>query len=99
MLSVKVSTKHQIVVPSEARHRLGIEPGDRLAVTIEDDAIVLRPRPASAAQRMRGLARGMYEPDPDTYLRRLRDETEERVRERESNIARAWIERPPAGSA
>lgn len=97
MLSVKVSTKHQIVVPSEARHRLGIEAGDRLAVTIEGDAIILRPRPESAARRLRGLGRGMYEPDPDTYLRRLREDTEERVREREASIARAWAERPPAG--
>lgn len=99
MLSVKVSTKHQIVVPSEARRRLGIEPGDRLAVTLENDAIVLRPRPASAAKRLRGLAHGMYEPDPDSYLRALREETEERVRERESSIARAWAERSPSGGA
>ncbi len=45
MLSVKVSTKHQIVVPSAARHDLGIEAGDRLDVEITEDSLVLRKRP------------------------------------------------------
>jgi len=96
MLSVKVSTKHQIVVPSEARRRLGVQPGDRLTVEIIDDAIVLRRRSGSAVERLRGIAKGKgwYEPDPDTYLRNLRRETEEHAREREALIARAFSERP-----
>ena len=43
MLSVKVSTKHQIVVPSEARHALGIEAGDRLTVEVTPDSIIPAP--------------------------------------------------------
>ncbi len=84
MLSVKVSTKHQIAVPSEVRQRLGIEAGDRLDVVVVEDAIVLRKRPDRPSDRLRGLAagRGWYAPDPETYLRRLRDEWEERGRER-----------------
>jgi AbrB family looped-hinge helix DNA binding protein len=84
MLSVKVSSKHQIAVPSEARRRLGIEAGDRLEVAVVDDAIVIRKQPARPSDRLRGLGagRGWYEPDPDTYLRRLRGEWEERGRER-----------------
>jgi AbrB family looped-hinge helix DNA binding protein len=84
MLSVKVSTKHQVAVPSEARRRLGIEAGDRLDVVVTDDAIVLRKRPDRPSDRLRGIGagRGWYEPDPDTYLRRLREEWEERARER-----------------
>lgn len=84
MLSVKVSTKHQIAVPSEVRRRLGIQPGDRLDVVVVDDAIVLRRHPDRPSARLRGLAagRGWYPPDPDTYLRRLRDEWEERGRAR-----------------
>jgi AbrB family looped-hinge helix DNA binding protein len=84
MLSVKVSTKHQVAVPSAARRRLGIEAGDRLDVFVTDDVIVLRKRPARPSDRLRGLGagRGWYDPDPDTYLRRLRDEWEERGRER-----------------
>ena len=73
VLSVKVSTKHQIVVPSEARARLGIEAGDRLDVLVTGDAIVMRKRPARASDGLRGLAtgKGWYPPDPDTYLREL----------------------------
>ena len=91
MLSVKVSTKHQIVVPSQARRALGIEAGDRLDVLVSDDAIVLRKRPAKASDRLRGIAagKGWYDPDPVTYVRRLRDETEARQREREELIAHA----------
>ena len=32
--SVKMSSKHQIVVPREAREALGLKPGDRLLVTV-----------------------------------------------------------------
>lgn len=75
-LSAKVSTKHQISLPSEARRQLGIQPGDRLSVSVRDDELILRRRPTRASDRLRGIARGSYQPDPDTYLRGLRDEME-----------------------
>jgi AbrB family looped-hinge helix DNA binding protein len=78
MLSVKVSSKLQIAVPSEARKRLGIKAGDRLEVEIRDDVIVLRPRAGTVADRLRGSGRGLYGPDPVAYVRALRDEWEER---------------------
>jgi len=77
MLSVKVSTKHQIAVPSEARRRLGIEAGDRLSVELTDDSIVLRRRPPQPSARLQelgaigGIWRGI---DPVDYVRDLRDE-------------------------
>lgn len=85
MRSVKVSTKHQIVIPREARARLGIGAGDRLDVRITDDEIVLSRRPTRASDRLLELAagRGWYEPDPVTYVRALRDEWEERAGGRE----------------
>jgi AbrB family looped-hinge helix DNA binding protein len=84
MLSAKVSSKHQIAIPSEARRRLGIEAGDRLDVAVVDDALVIRKRPDRPSDRLRGLGagRGWYEPDADTYLARLRAEWEDRSRER-----------------
>ncbi len=90
VLSAKVSTKHQISIPSEARRRLGIEAGDRLDVQVTDDAMILRRRPARPSDRLRGLAegKGWYEPDPVTFVRQLRDETEARTREREAMVAR-----------
>jgi len=83
MLSVKVSIKHQIVVPSAVRRELGIKAGDRLEVRVEGGDVVLHPRPAKASERLRGLGKGMYGPDPVAYVRELRDEWEDRLVERE----------------
>ena len=80
MLSVKVSTKHQIAVPSEARHRLGIRAGDRLDVGINEDAIILRKRPALASDRLRGLGADVWQGvDPVEYVRELRREWDDRA--------------------
>ena len=79
MLSVKVSTKHQIVVPSQARKALGIEAGDRLSVEVTPDALVLRPRTSRSGSRLRGLGREVWHGvDPVDYVRRLREEWDER---------------------
>lgn len=79
-LSVKVSTKHQIVVPSTARRALGIAAGDRLAVEVTSDAIILRPRPTRAGTRLRGLGREIWAGiDPVEYVRELRDEWDGRA--------------------
>jgi AbrB family looped-hinge helix DNA binding protein len=88
MLSAKVSTKNQISIPSEARRRLGIEPGDRLSVEIVDETLVLRRRPQRASDRLWGIAagKGWYEPDPVTYVRELRDELEADLIEREKLV-------------
>lgn len=79
MLSVKVSSKHQIAVPSEARKALGIKAGDRLSVEVRGNVIVLKPQEGTVADRLRGTGRGIYGPDPVAYVRALRDEWEERL--------------------
>ena len=42
-MQTRVSTKGQVVLPAPIRHRLGIQPGDPLDITIEQDRIVLTP--------------------------------------------------------
>ena len=42
-LITTVSTKGQLVIPARMRDALGIEPGDRIALTLEDGVILLRP--------------------------------------------------------
>ena len=80
MLSVKVSTKHQIVVPSEARKALGIGAGDRLTVEVTPDALVLRPKGRRSGTRLRGLGQEAWKGvDPVEYVRRLRQEWDERI--------------------
>lgn len=77
MQSVKVSTKHQISLPSKARRELGIEPGDRLSVEVADDALVLRRRPARPSQRLRGLGREAWQGrDAVEHVRTLREQSE-----------------------
>ena len=77
MLSVKVSTKHQIAVPSKARRALGIKAGDRLTVVIREEEIALIPRPVSAVERLRGSGGGYWGDDPVAWVRALRDEWED----------------------
>jgi AbrB family looped-hinge helix DNA binding protein len=94
MISVKISTKHQIAVPSEARKKLGLKAGDRLDVEIEGDVIHLR-RHVPAGTRLLGIGAHIYDgTDPAERIRALRDEWEARQLEREAQVARdiaaAW---------
>lgn len=53
--SVKMSSKHQIVVPREAREALGLRAGDRLLVTVVDDVIEMRIQPHDVVTELEGL--------------------------------------------
>lgn len=62
---VRLSSKHQIVIPRESREVLGLKPGDRLlVVTLGEQVIVLR-KPVRHAEATAGLGRGLY---PKRYL-------------------------------
>lgn len=53
--SVKMSSKHQIVVPKEAREALGLVPGDRLLVSVRGDGVLEMERePRDLAARLEG---------------------------------------------
>jgi AbrB family looped-hinge helix DNA binding protein len=41
--SSTISSKGQVTVPIEVRHRLGLKEGDRVEFVFEDDRTVLRP--------------------------------------------------------
>ena len=53
-VSVKMSSKNQIVVPKEARLALGLEAGDRLAVEIEGTSIRMEKLAADLEDHLRG---------------------------------------------
>lgn len=58
-VSVKMSSKHQIVVPKEAREALGLEPGDRLLVSVRPDGVLEMERePRDLAARLEGALEG-----------------------------------------
>lgn len=81
MLSVKVSSKHQIAVPSEARKALGIKAGDRLDVEVTPDAMVIRPHvPAGTRLFGKYKGKGYWGDDPVAWVHALRDELERDLR-------------------
>ncbi len=54
--TVKLSSKHQIVVPREAREALGLRPGDRLVVSVRDDGVVeMSRRPDDPVAELEGI--------------------------------------------
>jgi AbrB family looped-hinge helix DNA binding protein len=99
MLSVKISTKHQIAVPSEARRKLGLKAGDRLDVEVDGDVIHLR-RHVPAGDRLYGIGAHLADgTDPAERIRALRDEWDARDRERMEELDRAIAADRAAGLA
>ena len=73
-VSVKVSSRYQIALPSAARRRLKIQAGDRLLVDIQDGLLVLIPQPKDYTTHMAGLYREVWEGvDTTGYLNEERD--------------------------
>ena len=65
-----VSTKGQLVIPSEIRASLGIEPGTRVTVTQDGPRIVLEPVSEALVDKTRGLFSG--KPSLSEELKRQR---------------------------
>ena len=60
-MTVKVSKRYQIAVPSVARQLLNIKSGDRLLVDIQDGMMVLIPEPENYTEAMAGLHKEIWE--------------------------------------
>lgn len=65
--SVKLSSRFQVVIPEQARTRLGLNAGDELLVLVKDDRIVMMPRPKSFTDQLSGLHKELWQ-DSDGYL-------------------------------
>lgn len=63
-----MSSKNQIVVPREAREKLGLRPGDRLLVTVDEERIVMEKAPQDLGAALYGLLEGCFGDDLDRYL-------------------------------
>lgn len=72
-ISVKISSKHQIAVPSAIRKELELKAGDRLLAQVRDGVIVLVPERGSALDQLRGLYGEIWEGDIQAYLDEERD--------------------------
>ena len=62
-MEATLSSKNQIVIPREARSRLGVKAGDKLLIVLRGNAAIVLARPKSYQQAIRGLAKGLYSED------------------------------------
>jgi AbrB family looped-hinge helix DNA binding protein len=58
--TVTLSSKNQVVIPQEARKKLGVGPGARLLVLIKDDRIVFMPEPGDFVKHASGRHKGVW---------------------------------------
>ncbi len=82
--AVKLGERGRLVLPAAVRRELGVETGERLIVTLEEDGSVRLVNARTLARRLRGLLRDEY-PDVDLVEELLSDRSEEVARERESD--------------
>ncbi|MEO8133140.1 MAG: AbrB/MazE/SpoVT family DNA-binding domain-containing protein [Betaproteobacteria bacterium] len=55
-----MSSKNQVVIPQEARQKLGVAPGARLLVLVKEDRIVFMPEPGDFVKRFAGRHKGVW---------------------------------------
>lgn len=53
-----VSSKGQLVIPAQLRDELGIEPGTRIAITLDGSRLILEPVSEKLVDQTRGLFAG-----------------------------------------
>jgi AbrB family looped-hinge helix DNA binding protein len=63
-----MSSKHQIVVPREAREALGLRAGDRLLVTVAGDVIEMRVKPSDVVTELEGLLSSSSSAEGELWL-------------------------------
>lgn len=61
MSTVKLSSKNQIVIPTEARRKLALKAGDRLKVLVKGDSICLVKEPENYVEKLYGSGKDIYD--------------------------------------
>ena len=76
MVTSKVSTKYQIVIPKELRRKLNIQPGQTVYLSLGKQSGEVRVKTDSQVDQVYGAMKGAWgKPgDSDKHLRKLRDE-------------------------
>ena len=75
MPKTTISSKYQITLPARLVRELGLEPGDKLAVEVENGRLILHPRPKDWVSYTAGSMPGYYGKTKeaiDAYLREVR---------------------------
>jgi len=77
MKEVKLSKKHQIVLPGEARKALSLKAGDHLLVVVKGDLVMLMPKPQNYTKALAGRGKGLYGKS-EAYLKKERESWNDR---------------------
>ena len=78
MMKVKVNSRNQIVIPAQARKKLGIKPGDSILLQVGEHSILVLPEPDDHVEALRGLGKEIWaDVDSEDWLQRERDSWEE----------------------
>ncbi len=83
-----LSSKRQITLPVALVRELGLVPGDKLTVRLEDGGILLRPRPRNWVDYFSGSRPGYYgktKEDVEAYLDEVRGGWSEPLEPMEDN--------------
>jgi AbrB family looped-hinge helix DNA binding protein len=73
MAQATISSKHQIVIPREAREALGLRAGDKVLVVVRGKRVLVLQKPRSYKAAIRGLAGTAY---PSQHLQEERQSWE-----------------------
>lgn len=79
MEKVKVSTKGQIVIPKELRHRFGIKEGEEVVVEESSKGVLVMKKEKSPVKAMVGLFEGKTKKSSLELVREIRKEWETRI--------------------
>jgi AbrB family looped-hinge helix DNA binding protein len=60
MAIAKLTSKYQITIPTEIRHQLALQAGDRVAIELDGDRAVIRPIHGGHTARLRGLGKTVW---------------------------------------
>lgn len=70
---IKVSGKYQIVIPKEIRKKFNLKSGDYLITQVDNEKIVLYPRPSSFTKYAQGLGKEVWQDTEATnYVKKER---------------------------
>ena len=81
---VKVSSKGQVVIPAELRRKIGLEPGQKVAVYVDGEDVVVHPVPENVLESLTGRFAGHGSGTAGL----VRDHQEEIERERRKSARR-----------
>jgi len=67
---IRLGSKGRLVIPKKVREKMGLESGDTLTYTINNENITFRKVPKSYTEYMQGLHQEIWQSDGKEYLER-----------------------------